>query len=58
MFCFILINNNKIKNQTMKKLSITLLFLVQLHAAIAQNKTEDVTLTDIKKLNCWKHHGI
>jgi hypothetical protein len=34
----------------MKKLSITLLFLVQLHAAIAQNKTEDVTLTDMLKL--------
>jgi hypothetical protein len=33
----------------MKKLSITLLFLVQLHA-VAQNKTEDVTLTDMLKL--------
>ncbi|MFV8362971.1 S9 family peptidase [Flavobacterium sp. ZT3P35] len=34
----------------MKKLSITLLFLVQLHATIAQNKTEDVTLTDMLKI--------
>lgn len=34
----------------MRKLSITLLFLLQLHAAIAQNKTEDVTLTDMLKI--------
>ena len=34
----------------MRKLSITLLFLLQLHAAIAQNKSEDVTLTDMLKI--------
>ncbi|SHM13240.1 S9 family peptidase [Flavobacterium xanthum] len=34
----------------MRKLSITLLFLLQLHAAIAQNKTEDVILTDMLKI--------
>lgn len=34
----------------MRKLSITLLFLLQLHATIAQNKTEDITLTDMLKI--------
>ncbi len=34
----------------MRKLSITLLFLFQLHAGIAQNKTEDVRLTDMLKI--------
>ncbi len=34
----------------MKKLSVTLLFLLQMHAVIAQNKTEDVTLTDMLKI--------
>lgn len=34
----------------MRKLSITLLFLLQLHATIAQNKTEHITLTDMLKI--------
>jgi hypothetical protein len=46
---FILLNNNKIKSNYEKIVNYVIV-LLQLHAAIAQNKTEDVTLTDMLKI--------